>query len=153
MASDEGTKFVYVGVPGFVADGDPLDDAISDAIVECLEVDPADVQVIEAQNKFYVFIKSLPFTFATANETVSRAAALSHAYDQGVARLAKLVRRADKVQTDLHALRKDVATLGREREELQAQLEQAQAERQQQFELARAVESDLQTLINTLSSK
>jgi uncharacterized coiled-coil DUF342 family protein len=153
MASGEGPQLVYVGVPGFVADGDPLEDAISDAIVECLEVDPTDVEVIESQDKFYVFIKSLPFTFATANETVSRAAALSQTYDQGVARLTKLVRRADKVQTDLHALKKDVAALARERDELQEQLEQAQTERQQQIDLARAVESDLQTLINTLSSK
>jgi uncharacterized coiled-coil DUF342 family protein len=153
MTAEEPTQYVYVGIPGFVADGDPLDDSISDAIVEALEVDPEDIHVIESNRKFYVFVKSIPFTFTTANQTVARAADLSQAYDRSVARLTKLVRRADKAHAELHGLRKDVAALNRERDELQTELAQAQAQREEQEQLSRTVDADLQALITTLSSK
>ena len=146
-------KHVYVGVPGFVANGDPLDDAILDAVVEAMEVEPRDVQVIEMNNKFYVFIKSLPFTFTTANQTVARAADLSKTYEHSVVRLTKLVRRSDKYQNDLHTLRKEVAALRAERDALKAKLEVAQVERAEQIQMSKAVESDLQALINTLGTQ
>lgn len=152
MSEPEG-KHVYVGVPGFVAHGDPLDDAILDAIVEAMEVEPRDVQVVEMNKKFYVFIKSLPFTFTTANQTVARAADLARTYEHSVARLTKLVRRSDKYQNDLHALRKEVAALKADRDALKAKLEVAQVERAEQIEMSKAVESDLQALINTLGTK
>jgi multidrug resistance efflux pump len=151
MSDEDSTKFVYVGIPGLVADGDPIGDSISDAVVEALEVDPLDVQVVEGRGKFYVFIKSLPFTFTTANQTVARAAELSQTYDRTVSRLTKSVRRADKAQADLHALRKEVAALAREKEELELELAQAQAARDEQAELAKNVEADLQTLITSLT--
>jgi multidrug resistance efflux pump len=149
--SEESTQSVYVGIPGLVAEGDPMGDSISDAVVEALEVDARDVEVVEGGRKFYVFVKSLPFTFATANQTVARAAELSQMYDRTVSRLTKFVRRADKAQADLHALRKEVAALAREKQELELELAHAQAARDEQAQLARTVEADLQTLIAALA--
>jgi cell division protein FtsB len=144
---------VFVGVPAFVAAGDPLDDQISDALVESLEVDPRDVEVLDLHDKFFVFLKSLPFTFTTATETVAHSADLAQTYEHSVSRLTKTIRRSDKYQTDLHTLRKEVVALRSERDELRAQLEVAESARQQQLEMSKAVEADLRTLLDTISSK
>ncbi|OHT11535.1 hypothetical protein TRFO_18983 [Tritrichomonas foetus] len=145
-------KSVYVGIPGYVATGDPNEDSIADAIVESLEVSPDDVKVYEKNDKFYVFIKSLPFTFATANQTVAQAAELSQTYDHSVARLTKLVRRADKFQNELSSLKKEVSLLQNEHEKLKQELQEVQAQRQQQYELSKSVESDVQNLLDTFTS-
>lgn len=146
------TREVFVGIPGYIATGDPNDDAIADAIVESLEVDPGDVKVVEKNDKFYVFINSLPITFATANQTVEQAAELSQAYEHSVARLTKLVRRADKYQNELAALKKEVAALQSEQESLKVELDEVQAHRKQQYELSKNVESDMQHLLDTFTS-
>lgn len=146
------TKEVYVGIPGYIAKGDPNDDAITDAIVESLEVDPNDVKVIEKNDKFYVFINSLPMTFATAVQTVEQADELTQTYDHSVARLTKLVRRADKYQNELLALKKEVSALQSENENLKAELEEAQAQRKKQYELSKNVESDMQQLLDTFTT-
>lgn len=130
-----------------------MDDQIKDGIAEALEVDPADVEVIEKDNKFYVFIKSLQMTFTTANETVARANILSQTYEHSVSRLTKLVQRADKYQKDLNDLRKEVAKLSEEKETLERSLEQEQIERQKQIEMSKTVEANVQALINTLANK
>lgn len=153
IMTEEAAKEVFVGLPGFIANGDPMDDQIKDAVAEALEVNPTDVEVIEKDNKFYVFIKSLDLTFTTANQTVARANKLSQTYEHSVSRLTKLVQRADKYQKDLNSLRKEVAELTEEKQKLERTLEQEQAERQKQLEMSKTVEANVQALINTLSSK
>ena len=148
---NDNEKTVYVGIPGYIAMGDPNDDAIADAIVESLEVDPQDVRVIEKNDKFYVFIKSLPLTFATANQTVAQAAELNQTYDHCVARLTKLIRRADKYQGELSALKKEVSHLQAEHEKLKSELDEVQMQRQQQYELSKSVETDLQNLLDSFT--
>ena len=150
MSDDAEKTRVFVGIHGFVAHGDPLDDAVLDAVAETLEVPPHDVQIIEMNEKFYAFINSLPMTFTTAVQTVANAGKLTQTYEHSVARLTKLVRRSDKYQNDLHNLRKEVAALSSEREALKAKLEAAHREREQQIGRSRAVESDLVALINAL---
>ena len=146
----EQVKRVFVGVPGFVAHGAPLDDAIRDAIVESFEVAPKDVQVVDMNEKFYVFINSLPFTFTTANHTVARAAQLSQTYERGVARLTKLVRRSDKCDDKLQSLRREVAELRAERDALKSTLEHARAEYEEKISMSKAVDADFVSLIGAL---
>lgn len=144
---------VYVGIPGLTAQGTPMESDISDAVVEQFEVDPQDVTTVEKDGKFYVFINSLPVTFASANQTVAHAAELSQTYDHQVARLTKLVRRSDKYQNDGENLRKELQELKAERDELAAQLQEAENIRQERVDAVKNVERDLQQVIECLGKK
>ena len=119
---EEKPNEVFVGIPGLFVTGFPLDDAVSDAIVETLNVDPKDIEVIELYNKFYVFVKSMPVTFQEACQAVSRSSELSKTYEHNIAFLTKLIRKADKYQNELDLLVKEIESLKQENEALSQEL-------------------------------
>lgn len=113
---------VYVGVPAFVAHGDPVDSSIADGIVEAMEVDPADVDVVEQNGKFYVFIHGLPLTFPTASHVIAQSTSLQRTYKRNLVRLTNLVSRSDKHLSELLRLRDDVSALRMKRDAMKADL-------------------------------
>jgi hypothetical protein len=149
----EKVRSVFVAIPAFVANGTPLDSDIADAMVENLEVEPKDVQVVEAKDGFYVFLKSLPFDFVTANHLIERAAQLCDTHERSVHRLTKLVRRADKFQSDLYALKRENVALRAEKDALKLQLSQAEAERSEKYEACKAIEGRLHNVIGSFATK
>lgn len=131
-------KSVYVGIPSFEVLGDPIEEAIADAIVEKFEVNPNDITVYEKNHQFFVFIKSLNLHYQIAVETISKSKELSQTYDNSVALLTKMVRRVDKYQNLLCQLLKEVQSLEKEEKKLKEELiasenEKKEAQRQIDF--------------------
>jgi len=144
---NEETKSVYVGFQAFSVTGDPMDDAILDAIVERLEVNPADVSVYEKDDSFFVFIHSLNLSYQLAMDVLQESKHLSETYDLSVAKLTKMIRRVDKYHISLNQLQQEVNALNNKKEELLRELETSEENKKNaQLELSKIREQLQETL-------
>ena len=145
-------KPVFVALPSFKYTDEAVDYLIADGIAEKLEVNIEDISVIEVNQDFFGFIKSLPANFVTANQVVANGRKLEETHNHSVAHITKLIRRVDKTQNQSKKLRSDISNLESERDSLRLKLEKAGRQKAMLIEAVKAVEGELNRVVDSISS-
>jgi len=145
-------KTVFVALPSFKYTDEAVDYMIADGIAEKLEVNIEDISVIEVNQDFFAFIKTLPVNFVIANQLVANGRKLEETHNHSVSHITKLIRRVDKTQNQSKKLRSDISNLESERDSLRLKIEKAGRQKAMLIEAVKAVEGELNRVVDSISS-